>query len=93
MGLRPVLLVRGTVADVAVENDEGRAAVRLAKDAQGVLDAVDVIGVADAQNVPSVTQEPGRDVLGKGEARVPLDGDVVVVVDPAEVVQAEVARQ
>ena len=93
VGFGGVLLVRGTVADVAVENDEGRAALRLPEDLKGVLDAIDVVGVADPQNVPPVTQEPGRDVLREGDARVPLDGDVVVVVDPAEVVEAQVAGQ
>src|SRR5712691_11155183 len=88
-----ILFMRRAVADVAVQNDEGRAPLGVAKDVQGVLDAVDVIGVAHAQNVPPVTQEPRRDVLGKGDARVAFDRDVVVVVDPAEVVQAEMARQ
>src|SRR5262245_29397106 len=34
-----------------------------------------------------------RDVLREGDARVSLDGDVIVVVEPAEVVEAEVSRQ
>ena len=63
------------------------------EDLQSVLDAIDVVGVADAQDVPAVTQEPGGDVLREGDARVAFDGDVVVVVDPAEVVQAQVAGQ
>ena len=29
----------------------------------------------------------------KADARIPLDGDVVVVVDPAEVVESQVRRQ
>jgi hypothetical protein len=58
-----------------------------------MLDAVNVVGVADAQDVPAVAQEPGRDVLGEGDARVAFDGDVVVVVNPAEVVEAEMAGE
>ena len=88
-----VLLVWGTVADVAVQNDEGGPAFRLPENVQGVLDAIDVVGIADAQNIPTVTQEPGGDVLREGDARVSLDGDVVVVVDPTEVVEAEMAGQ
>ena len=65
----------------------------LPEDLERVLDAIDVVGVADPQDVPAVTEEPGRDVLREGDARVPFDGDVVVVVDPAEVVEAEVAGQ
>ena len=60
MGLRRVLLVRGTVADVAVEDEEGGSALRLPEDLQGVLDAIDVVGVPDPQDVPAVTQEAGR---------------------------------
>src|SRR5207247_316570 len=47
----------------------------------------------DPQNVPSVSQEPGGNVLGEGDARVPFDGDVIVVVDPAELVETQVGGQ
>ncbi len=43
-----ILLMRRAVADVAVQNDEGRAILGLVKDVQGVLDPVDIIGVAHA---------------------------------------------
>src|SRR4030095_9218675 len=88
-----VLLVRGAVADVTVENNEGGAFLGLAKDVPGVLDALDVVGVADAQDVPPVGQKPRLDVFSKSDARFTLDGDVVVVVDPAKVVETEVACQ
>ena len=48
--------------------------------------------VTDPQDIPTVTQEPCRDIFGEGNARVSLDGDVVVVVNPAEVIQTQVAR-
>ena len=57
MGLGRVLLVGRAVADVAVEDDERWPTVRLAKNVQGVLDAIDVVGVADAQDVPAVAQK------------------------------------
>ena len=65
----------------------------LRKIVEGVLDAIDVVGVADPQHVPAVRQEPRRDVLGERDARVAFDRDVVVVVDPAEIVEAQVAGQ
>ena len=40
----------------------------LPEDLERVLDAVDVVGVADPQDVPAVAEEPGRDVLGEGDA-------------------------
>src|SRR5207342_2989791 len=66
MGRGGILLVRRAVSDMAVKNDEGRTSLGLLKDRERLLNPVDVIGVADAQDVPAVSHEPGRDVLGKG---------------------------
>ena len=52
-----------------------------------------VVGVADARDVPAVADEARGDVLGERQARAALDRDVVVVVDPAEVREPEVAGQ
>ncbi len=87
------LPVGRAVADAAVEDDERGPALGLLKDPERVLDAIDVVGVAHAQHVPPVGQEPARDVLGEREVGAPFDGDVVVVEDPTEVVQAEVAGE
>src|SRR6058998_1719662 len=78
---------------MAVENDEGRPPLCLAEDFESVLDAIDVVGIANPQNVPSVTQEPGRYILREGDARVAFDCDVIVVVDPAEIVEAQMGGQ
>ena len=72
MGRRSVLLMRRAIADVAVQNDESGTALGLAEDVQRVLDAIDVVGIADPQDVPSVGQEPRRDVFRKGDAGVAL---------------------
>jgi hypothetical protein len=77
MGFRGVLLMWRTVADVAVQDEEGGAALRLAKHLQGVFDAINIVSVADPQNAPTVTQESGRDVLREGDSRIPFNGDVV----------------
>jgi hypothetical protein len=82
MGGGSILLVRRAVADMAIQNDKGRAALRLMEYPESVLDQANVVGVADPQHVPSVTQEPRRNVLGEGDARAALDRDVIVVVDP-----------
>jgi hypothetical protein len=88
-----VLSIRGAVAYVAIENDERGAIFGLVKDVEGVLDALDVIGVADAQHIPAVSQKSRLDVLCKGDARLTLDGDVIVVVDPAKVIETQVSGQ
>ena len=88
-----VLLVRGAVANVTVQNDEGGAFLGLAENIEGMLDALDVVGVAHAQNVPPVRQESRLNVFCKSDARAPLDGDAVVVVDPAKIVEPQVGCQ
>src|SRR5262245_21677372 len=90
VGRSRVLFMWRTVADVAVQHEERGAVFRLTKDVKRVFDALNVVGVADTQDVPAVRQKARRDVLGKGDARFPLDGDVVVVVDPAQVIETHV---
>ena len=87
MGLGGILLVRGTVTDVAVNHDEGGTAIRILEYLKSLLDTINVVGIPHPQNVPPIAQEPSSDVLCKGNSGAPLNGDVVVVVDPAEIVQ------
>src|SRR5207253_5392723 len=70
VGRRRVVLVRGAVADVAVEDDERGAPLRLPEDAERVLDALEVVGVAHAKDVPAVGEKSRGDVLREGKARV-----------------------
>jgi len=58
---------------------------------RALLDAIDVVGIADSQDIPSVCQKPGRYILSEGDARVAFDGDVIVVVDPAEIVESQMS--
>src|SRR5260370_368003 len=89
VGIGCVLLVWRTVAYMAVKNNEGRPTRCFPEGFKGVLDAVGIVGVANPQNIPSITQESGRDVLREGNASVAFDCDVVVVVHPAEVVEPQ----
>ena len=52
MGRGGVDLVGRAVADVAVEDDQGRPALGLAEDRERILDALEVVGIADPQHVP-----------------------------------------
>src|SRR5262249_52771346 len=85
--------VRRAVADVAVEDDERGPALGLAEDGERILDALNVVGVPHPQHVPLIAEEARRDVLREGDPRLAFNGDVVVVIDPAEVVEAEMAGQ
>jgi len=78
---------------MAVQDDQRRPAFGLPEYGERLFDALEVVGVADPQHVPVIAEEPRRDILGESNARAALDGDVVVVVDPAEIVDAEMAGQ
>ena len=78
---------------MAIQDDQGGPALGLAEDRERILDAREIVGIADPQHVPVIAEEARRDILGEGDARLALDGDVVVVVDPAQVVEAEMAGE
>ena len=83
-------LVRRAVADVAVDDDQRRSPLLALELLEGGGDQVGVVGVADPGDVPAVAHEAGGDVVVVGEVGFAVDRDVVVVVDPAEVVELEV---
>src|SRR6516164_8758511 len=88
-----ILPVRRAVSDVTVEHNKCRPALGLPENIEGVLDAFDIISICDPQNVPSISQEPGRNILRKRNIGIALDGDVVVVPDPAEAIEPKMACQ
>ena len=54
VGGRGVLLVRRAPADVAVDDDHRRTVVGLVEGLEGVDESVDVVRIADPQDVPAV---------------------------------------
>ena len=93
MGGAGVLLVRRAVGDVAVHDDQRRPVARAQEGAEGPRQHLQVVGVADAGDVPAVADEARGHVVAEGQRGVALDGDVVVVVDPAEVGELQVAGE
>ena len=71
----------------------GRSCVALERPRRRVAIRSSVVGVADAGDVPAVAHEARGDVVAEGEVGVAVDRDVVVVVDPAEVGELEVAGE
>ncbi len=88
-----VLLGGGAPADVTVDDDERGPLVLLLERLEGAGEHLEVVRVADARDVPAIGDEARGDVLGERESRVPLDRDLVVVVDPAEVRELEMPGQ
>src|SRR5262249_50168576 len=76
-----------------VHNDQRRPVGRVEKGAEGPVQHLQVIGVADTRDVPAVANEAGGHVVAERQFGVPLDGDAVVVIDPAEVGELQVAGE
>src|SRR5215471_546936 len=90
VSFRRVLLMRRTVADMAIQNNEGRSLLRLSENLKGAFDPIDVVGITNAQDIPPVRQESRRNIFRERDTCVPFDRDVVVVVNPTEIVEAQV---
>src|SRR5205807_4594486 len=86
-----VLLSRRAIADMAVHHHQRGPVLLLAENLEGAGHHLQVVGVADARHVPAVAQEARRHVVAERQRGGALDGDVVVVLDPAEVAQLQVA--
>ena len=81
------LLGGRAVADDALYDDHGRPFLLGLERLQRAGQRVEVVGVVDPLNRPAVALESGCNVLGEGEIGAAFDGDLVVVVDPAQVRQ------
>src|SRR6516162_620557 len=82
-----------TISDVTVEHDECRAAGRLLEYPERVFNAIYIIGIADTQDIPTIGEEARSDIFREGNASVAFNRDVVVVPDPTETVEFQVARK
>jgi hypothetical protein len=88
-----VLLVGSAVGDVAVHDDQSRPVAGFEKGIEGAGQHLLIVGIADAGDIPAVGDEAGGDILAEGQSGVALDGDLVVVVNPAQVGELEMAGQ
>ena len=93
MGGAGVLLVRRSVADVAVHTDQGWTVVGLQEAAVGLGQRIQVVGVGDMFNIPAVSFEPFPHVLGERHIRQAIQGDVVLIVNPAQIGKLQMTGQ
>ncbi len=87
MGRAGVVLVRGAIADMAFDDDQGRHIIGSLEDIDRLRQPFCIVGVADPLHVPAIGQEARRDIVAEGQIGMPFDGDPVAVVDPAKVAQ------
>ncbi len=92
VGLRSVLLGRRPVGDRTVDDDQCRSMLLVAECRVGAGQHREVVGISHSGDVPPESDESSGDVLAKGQRRSPLDRDAVVVVDPAQVREAQDGR-
>src|SRR6266567_6081801 len=88
-----VLLVWRAISDMTVQHDECGPVSCFSESVEGLFDAIDIVGIADSQHVPAVREEASSNILGECQTRVSLDRDVVVVIHPAQIVEAKMAGQ
>ncbi len=77
---------------MAIDDDQGWAVRFFCECREGPFKHVEIIGITDSGDVPSITDESGGHVFAEGPLGVAFDRDLIVVVDPAEVGQFQVRR-
>jgi hypothetical protein len=78
---------------VAIQDNECGTTFRLAEAFQCIFNAIEVVRIAYFQNVPSIGMESRRHVFSECESGVSLNRDVVVVENPAKIVETQMTRQ
>jgi hypothetical protein len=87
VGRAGVLLVRSAIADMAVDDDQGRHIRGASKVREGFRQSLSIVCVANVLHVPAIGEEARRNVVAESQIRVPLDRYPVAVVDPAKVAE------
>jgi hypothetical protein len=80
-----ILLVRRTVPDMAVHDDQRRTVFAILKGSECAGKHLEIVCVANPRDIPSVSDEARGHVLGEGQGSVAFNRDVVVVIDPAQI--------
>src|SRR5262249_19066471 len=88
-----ILFVRRTIGDVTVDNYQCWSIRRAFECPECAIEHLQVIGVPNARDIPAESDEARGHIIAIGERRVTLDRYVVVVVDPAEIIELEMSRQ
>ena len=90
MGRSCILFVRTAVADVGFHFDQGRLPSMGFCLFQRPVDGAEVVSVFDAEDVPAVRPKARCHIFGERFVRLPVQGNVVRVVQHDEAVQFQV---
>src|ERR1017187_1041919 len=80
-----VLPVRCPVSNVAVDNNELWTIANAERMTIGICQHIQIVRVVDVRDVPTIGFETSAHVLVEGQVRLALNGDLVVVVNPAQI--------
>src|SRR4030095_14622109 len=88
-----VLLVWCAISNMTIQHDECRPALCFSESAERLFDTIDIVRISDSYHVPPIREEASRDILSERDTCVSFDGDVIVVVDPAQIVETKMTSQ
>jgi hypothetical protein len=88
-----VLFCRRAVGDVTVHDDERGTVVGFFERRKRARQHFLVVGITDPQDVPAIAEIARGDVFSEGQRGIAFNGDFVVVVNPTQVRELEMARQ
>ncbi len=86
-----VLLVGSTVTNHAFNDDHRRLVAARFETVNRFSQRFQVVGIVNASNIPTETLESLADVFAECQFGVTFDRDVVVVVQPAQIVQLQMS--
>src|ERR1051326_5016586 len=90
---RRVLLVWRAVSDVTIDDDQERLCFRRLEGFDGARESLTIIGIAYMLDTPAIRRKSARNIFAECELGTSLDADVVIVVNPTEIAELEMAGQ
>src|SRR5262249_12113921 len=91
VGCTGVLLVRSSVPDMTLQDDERRLVFDVPETLDAIGEAPSVVRITNPMHIPTVGHEPRRYVLAEGEIGMAFDRHVIAVIDPTQVRELEMA--
>ena len=78
--------------NVAINNNQSWSSLCLTSHTKRAHHRVHIIGVAYTQHIPSVSQVASAWIIAVRKIRLAFNGDVIVVVNPNQIIQLQMAR-
>src|SRR5207302_7721493 len=83
VGGASILLVRGAVRDMSVDDYQRWTVLRFQKTLICLRQHLQIVCIAHASHIPAIPKETCRHVFTESQFRMPFNRDSIVVIDPA----------